>query len=194
VEKPVHNPATPDAACGVAHVCTIQTPLGPMVAASTPMGALAQRGICFLEFDTDERRAGERIGKTTHGAPEVEHRRDECLALLEEELAGYFAGRVREFSVPLALRGTEFQAAVWAQLRRIRYGETVSYSDLAARLGMKNGQRAVGLANGRNPVAIVVPCHRVIERGGGLGGYGGGLERKRLLLELERGSLFQGGS
>ena len=87
--------------------------------------------------------------------------------------------------MPLALAGTPFQRAVWRGLRDIRYGETVSYGDLARRIDRPSAVRAVGLANGRNPISVIVPCHRVIGADGTLTGYGGGIERKRLLLELE---------
>ncbi|GHA13738.1 methylated-DNA--[protein]-cysteine S-methyltransferase [Streptomyces echinoruber] len=103
-----------------------------------------------------------------------------------EQLEAYFAGELKEFTVPLRLEGTPFQRRVWDQLRRIPYGETRSYGDLAAALGSPGASRAVGLANGRNPVGIIVPCHRVIGASGSLTGYGGGLDRKRRLLEFER--------
>lgn len=111
----------------------------------------------------------------------------ECPVLerLARELEEYFAGRRQEFGVPIGARGTDFQQRVWRALRAIPYGSTISYEELARRVGCENGQRAVGGANGANPIAIVVPCHRVIAKGGGLGGYGGGLERKRSLLGLE---------
>lgn len=101
------------------------------------------------------------------------------------QLEEYFCGRRREFDLPLRLRGTEFQRRVWARLLDIRYGETLSYGQLAARVGNPNASRAVGLANGRNPIPILVPCHRVIGADGSLTGYGGGLERKRWLLAHE---------
>jgi len=101
------------------------------------------------------------------------------------QLAEYFAGDRTAFDVPLALAGTPFQRAVWRGLRDIRYGETVSYGDLARRIDRPSAVRAVGLANGRNPISVIVPCHRVIGADGTLTGYGGGIERKRLLLELE---------
>jgi methylated-DNA-[protein]-cysteine S-methyltransferase len=102
-----------------------------------------------------------------------------------EQLAGYFAGERTEFDLPLALAGTPFQRAVWAQLREIPYGETISYGELAERIGRPTASRAVGLANGRNPISIIVPCHRVVGSGGGLTGYGGGIDRKRHLLDFE---------
>jgi len=102
-----------------------------------------------------------------------------------EQLDAYFAGEREDFDLPLALHGTDFQMRVWEQLTRIPYGETISYSQLASRLGDPKLVRAVGLANGRNPVSIIVPCHRVIGADGSLVGYGGGLERKQWLLEHE---------
>jgi methylated-DNA-[protein]-cysteine S-methyltransferase len=102
------------------------------------------------------------------------------------QLAAYFRGELFDFDVPLALRGTPFQLRVWAALQEIPYGETVSYGELAARIGQPGAARAVGLANGRNPIGIIVPCHRVIGADGRLTGYGGGLPRKQQLLSLER--------
>ena len=102
-----------------------------------------------------------------------------------QELDQYFAGRLRAFSVPLDMRGTAFQRQAWEQLRAIPYGETRSYGQQAGALGRPTASRAVGRANGTNPLSIVVPCHRVIRSGGQLGGYGGGLDRKRALLDLE---------
>ncbi len=106
----------------------------------------------------------------------------------EQQLAEYFAGRRRKFTVPLDLRGTPFQRSVWAELQRIPYGETRSYADIARQIRRPRAFRAVGMANHWNPVAIVVPCHRVLATGGGLGGYGGGLRMKEFLLALERGA------
>jgi len=102
------------------------------------------------------------------------------------QLAGYFAGELTEFNVALHLGGTEFQRRVWSALCQIPYGETWSYSQLAGKIGSSKASRAVGLANGRNPVAIIVPCHRVIGADGSLTGYGGGLDRKTWLLSHER--------
>jgi methylated-DNA-[protein]-cysteine S-methyltransferase len=104
-----------------------------------------------------------------------------------EQLAAYFAGRLREFDLPLAPTGTTFQEKVWMELRNIPYAVTISYGELARRIGQPSAFRAVGLANGQNPLSIVVPCHRVIGANGSLTGYGGGLERKKLLLDLEGG-------
>ncbi|MEV4423277.1 methylated-DNA--[protein]-cysteine S-methyltransferase [Patulibacter sp. NPDC049589] len=115
-------------------------------------------------------------------------RDDALFAPLLSELAEYFAGERTTFEAPVAFdRGTPFQRRVWAALLEVPYGETTSYGALAARLGQPGGSRAVGLANGKNPVSIVVPCHRVVGSDGALTGYGGGTERKRFLLDLERG-------
>jgi methylated-DNA-[protein]-cysteine S-methyltransferase len=118
--------------------------------------------------------------------PPDSRRDDDAFAGVADQLAEYFAGDRRDFDLPLELEGTEFQRRVWAQLRAIPYGETISYGELARRVGNPRASRAVGLANGRNPVAVIVPCHRVIAADGGLGGYGGGSERKIHLLDLER--------
>jgi methylated-DNA-[protein]-cysteine S-methyltransferase len=112
-------------------------------------------------------------------------RNDAELAHVVERLDAYFAGTLTDFDLPLAMHGTEFQRRVWASLREIPYGETISYGELARWVGNPKASRAVGLANGRNPVAIVVPCHRVIGADGSLTGYGGGLDRKVWLLEHE---------
>jgi methylated-DNA-[protein]-cysteine S-methyltransferase len=101
------------------------------------------------------------------------------------QLRAYFAGELREFDLALAPDGTPFQQEVWAALREIPYGQTITYSELAAAVGRARAVRAVGAANGRNPISIVIPCHRVIGAGGALTGYGGGLGRKRMLLDLE---------
>ena len=113
------------------------------------------------------------------------------LAEAVRQLTAYFEGELTVFDLPLAPVGTDFQRRVWTQLALIGYGETASYGEIAARLGMTNAaSRAVGLANGRNPIPIVVPCHRVIGANGTLTGYAGGLERKQQLLELEQDALF----
>ena len=110
---------------------------------------------------------------------------------MRRQLSEYFEGRRRDFTVPLDLRGTEFQRRCWEQLLQIPYGKTKSYADIARAVGSPQGFRAVGQANHHNPVAIVVPCHRVLAGGRALGGYGGGLKTKAFLLRLE-GAEFQG--
>jgi methylated-DNA-[protein]-cysteine S-methyltransferase len=122
-------------------------------------------------------------------------RRDNRLfAAATGQLAAYFAGELTEFDLRLAPRGTEFQRRVWAALRAVPYGRTASYGQLAADLGNPGAARAVGMANGRNPIAIVVPCHRVIGTDGRLTGYGGGLDRKRRLLDHEQAVLGRHGA
>ncbi len=134
-------------------------------------------------FFAEHRHAPVDVGRpvTVDEAPEV-------LRQAAGQLEEYFAGARTHFDVPVAARGTDFQQRVWALLRQIPYGQTWTYGHLAAELGSAGASRAVGLANGRNPVSIVVPCHRVIGASGAITGYGGGVERKRVLLDLERGS------
>ena len=113
-------------------------------------------------------------------------RSPEAFREVAEQLKAYFAGDLKEFTVPLAPSGTPFQLAVWTELTKIPYGSTVSYGDIARALGKRLvASRAVGLANGANPISVIVPCHRVIGSDGSLTGYGGGLDRKQLLLQLE---------
>jgi methylated-DNA-[protein]-cysteine S-methyltransferase len=109
------------------------------------------------------------------------------------QLEEYFGGQRTDFDVPMTLAGTPFQRTVWAALREIPYGQTQSYGQLAEQIGRPGAARAVGLANGRNPIGIIVPCHRVVGATGGLTGYGGGLERKQYLLEFEYRSLARNG-
>ena len=111
---------------------------------------------------------------------------DGAFADVVEQLEAYFAGSLTEFDVELQLIGTEFQRRVWAALQTIPYGETRSYGQIAEQIGSPGASRAVGLANGRNPIGIIVPCHRVIGSTGGMTGYGGGVDRKQTLLALEK--------
>lgn len=179
---------TPGRSRGVTMVTTarIDTPLGPMVAGAT------EEGVCLLEFN-DRRMLETQIATVRRAVGVVvpgEHRH---LARLREELGEYFAGRLRRFTVPLHTPGTEFQRKVWTALLEIPYGETRSYDDLARSLGSPGASRAVGRANGSNRIAIVVPCHRVVNKDGRLGGYGGGLRRKEFLLALERAAAPEAG-
>jgi AraC family transcriptional regulator of adaptative response/methylated-DNA-[protein]-cysteine methyltransferase len=169
---------------GQATVCirtlTIPSPVGPLTLGAT------DDAVCLLEF-AEPARAEVQMGALRRwlGAVAVPG----STPLLEQlrcELEAYFAGKLREFTVPLAFPGTPFQASVWSALLRIPYGQTISYEELARRVGRPQAQRAVGLANGRNRIAIVIPCHRVVNKGGQLGGYGGGLWRKQWLLDHER--------
>lgn len=143
------------------------SPLGPLLAGAT------EAGICRLAF-AGRRRPPASTGRNRH------------LDRLESELAAYFSGKLKVFSVPLVVHGTPFQERVWKGLLRIPYGETSSYQALAASAGSPKAQRAVGRANHVNRIAILIPCHRVVRKGGAIGGYGGGLGRKRFLLDLER--------
>ena len=123
-------------------------------------------------------------------SPSGWQQRDEDFEDVVVQLDEYFTGRRRQFDLPLAPEGTPFQQRVWRALLDIPYGETISYGELASRIGQRNASRAVGLANGSNPLPIVIPCHRVIGAGGKLTGYGGGLPIKQQLLTLERGALW----
>lgn len=114
-----------------------------------------------------------------------EQRSCEVLENCKLQLESYFSGELMNFDLPLAPEGTEFQQKVWAELLKIPYGETITYLDLAVRLGDPKCIRAAGTANGKNPIAIVIPCHRVIGAGNKLTGYAGGIWRKKMLLELE---------
>ena len=159
---------------------TIETPIGPMLAGATADAIVlcdfADRPMIAAQLAAVRRR----IGPTVEGhAP--------LLDRLAEQLSEYLAGTRREFDLPIDLPGSGFQDRVWGELLRIPYGRTISYRELAERVGAGNAYRAVGRANGSNRIAIIVPCHRVVAAHGGLGGYGGGLAAKRWLLELEAG-------
>jgi O-6-methylguanine DNA methyltransferase len=158
----------------------LATPIGPMVAAAST------RGLCLLEFGEEERLAMQVAGLRRRFRTAVRPGESPYLDQLRGELPSYFGADLRRFTVPLDARGTPFEERVWAELLRIPYGETRSYEQLAVTLGTPSGQRAVGRANGMNPVVIVIPCHRVVNKSGRLGGYGGGLWRKELLLRLEQ--------
>jgi methylated-DNA-[protein]-cysteine S-methyltransferase len=131
-----------------------------------------------------------RPGAVPEGPPNEKH---PVLAETARQLRAYFAGELREFSLPLDLQGTEFQLRVWHALLRIPYGATESYRNIAVSIDCANAVRAVGAANGANPIPIIVPCHRVIGSSGKLVGYGGGLPLKRRLLELERTTVTRQG-
>jgi AraC family transcriptional regulator of adaptative response/methylated-DNA-[protein]-cysteine methyltransferase len=160
-------------------VATIETPLGPLVA-----GAVS-RGVCLLEYSTPERLESQLERMRRHLGCDTTFGDHPHLEQLRLELAAYFTRELTAFAVPLVIAGTPFQERVWRALLQIPYGETRSYEALARSIGAERGQRAVGHANGTNRLAIVVPCHRVINKSGGLGGYGGELWRKQALLKLE---------
>jgi O-6-methylguanine DNA methyltransferase len=161
----------------------LHSPVGPLFLAASPKGLVA------LEFDARE------PGQQTIRPNPRDLRQESKTVRFEEsgnamrvylrELEEYFDGTRRTFGLPIDLRGTEFQLACWRALLAIPYGETRTYADIARFVGRPQGFRAVGMANNRNPIAIVVPCHRVIASDGTLCGYGGGLDIKRKLLELE---------
>ena len=147
-----------------------------MASVETPIGRLwlggDQRGLARISFE-----------------PGADGEPPEPIVLeARDQLEAYFAGRLERFELPLAPRGTEFQKLVWTAVASIPYGSTATYSEVAVAIGRPRASRAVGAANGRNPLAIVVPCHRIVGAAGGLTGYGGGLERKRALLDLEAGA------
>jgi AraC family transcriptional regulator of adaptative response/methylated-DNA-[protein]-cysteine methyltransferase len=173
---------TPRATSG--HGCIlltwIKSPLGPLVAGAT------DEGVCLVEL-ADRRMLETQLAtvRKLFKSPAVPGT-NQHLRQLAAELKAYFAGTLREFTVPLLYPGTKFQQQVWDALLRIPYGETRSYEALAEKVGVCGGQRPVGRANGLNRISIVIPCHRVIRKNGQLGGYGGGLRRKQYLLDLEK--------
>ena len=154
---------------------TVPSPVGPLLLETD--GTSLTRPAFIDRADADgavESRTG--VGQPDHPV----------LLRVKEQLDGYFLGTLRAFDLPLAPEGSDFQRQVWEELCRIPFGATASYGDIAVRLGLPvSASRAVGLANGANPIAIVIPCHRVIGADGTLVGYGGGLRRKRFLLDLE---------
>lgn len=168
----------PDEATTVT-IRTIDTPIGPMTIGATEgavvMAEFPSRAMMAAQLASVRRR----FGPTAEGDSPL-------LRCTETQLAEYFAGRRRTFDLPIDAPGSPFQERVWAELRLIPYGQTLSYRDLATTVDAAPGWRAVGRANGANRLAIIIPCHRVIATGGGLGGYGGGVAAKRFLLDLER--------
>jgi len=175
------NPAEAAAGGEAVMLDWIPSPVGPLIAGAN------DEGVCLLEF-TDRRMLEAQLATLRRRVGRVlvpgRHR---WLDALRTQLAEYFAGRRRDFDLPLVVRGTPFQEKVWEALLTIPYGETWSYGELASRVGQPGASRAVGTANGMNRIAIVIPCHRVVNADGKLGGYGGGVWRKQILLDLERG-------
>jgi len=159
----------------------LETPLGPLLAGAK------DEGVSLLEY-SDRRTLEQTLSVLQRrlGCPIIPGQHP-LLERVRDELAEYFQGNRHEFTLPLSTRGTAFQKRVWEELRRIPYGQTISYNELARRIGQPTAMRAVANANRLNCVCILIPCHRVIGKDGSLTGYGGGLWRKRLLLELERG-------
>lgn len=151
-----------------------ESPVGPLLLAGDA------KALRCVSFETSKRSAPPQPDWKQGKAPFAE---------VIRQLQAYFCGELKEFDVPLKMEGTEFQLRVWNELRAIPYGETISYAQLAARIGNPQAVRAVGAANGSNPIPIIVPCHRVIGSDGSLTGFGGGLPTKKILLELENKQL-----
>jgi len=154
---------------------TLESAIGPLTVLAS------ESGICSIFFDD------ERDGPCAIGGGAADEAATSVLRRALEQLAQYFEGVRTAFELPLDLAGTPFQMRVWAEVVRIPYGKTASYGELARRVGSASGARAVGGANARNPLPIVVPCHRVVGARGQLTGFGGGLARKAFLLDLESG-------
>jgi AraC family transcriptional regulator of adaptative response/methylated-DNA-[protein]-cysteine methyltransferase len=163
----------------------LETPIGPMLAAAD------DQAIVYLEFASQYGLEKNYATLRKRSKLPVIPGTSGLLTRLKTELEEYFQGVRREFTLPLKFKGTAFQESVWRQLQRIPFGRTASYGDLAKRIGQPTAVRAVAQANARNPLAILVPCHRVIGSDGKLSGYAGGVWRKRLLLELERGGKIE---
>src|ERR1041385_4600854 len=164
-------------------VAWIESPLGPLIAGASG------RGVCFLEFTDRRMLEGQVTTLRRHFKCAVVPGNNEFIDQLKCELGEYFAGSRKKFSVRLEYPGTPFQRKVWNELLKIPYGKITSYEDIAKRVGSPAAVRAVGTANGMNRIAIVIPCHRVVNKNGEMGGYGGGLRRKEALLRLERGEM-----
>ncbi len=153
----------------------IASPIGPLTLIAAD-GRLAGMHMEITRYEPDAGTLGTALDRDA----------EPVLAAAARQLDAYFDGELTSFDLPLTLDGSPFQRTVWAALQNIPYGETISYGELARRIGQPSASRAVGLANGKNPVSIVVPCHRVIGADGSLTGYGGGMDRKRFLLGLEQ--------
>jgi len=173
---------SPGASRGVDRIVVswLESPLGPMVTAAN------DQGICLIEFSDRRMLEAQFAALKRLFSCAIVPGDNPHLRQLKVEIDAYFAGKLRQFSVPLVYPGSAFQLRVWNELRQIPFGETCSYEELGRRIGSPSGQRAVGHANGLNRIAIVIPCHRVVNKSGKLGGYGGGLWRKERLLDLEK--------
>jgi O-6-methylguanine DNA methyltransferase len=164
----------------------IATPLGPMMAKANASGLTS---LVFL--DELQPQPGQPQQRTLPQPDPLEHEATGHLAALDRQLAAYFRGELRAFDLPLAVTGTPYQIRVWQALQCIPFGSSLSYTELARMVdGRPSASRAVGLANGANPIAIVIPCHRVLRTGGGIGGYAAGVWRKQRLLAHEGLGLF----
>jgi AraC family transcriptional regulator of adaptative response/methylated-DNA-[protein]-cysteine methyltransferase len=158
-----------------------ESPLGPIILGAT------EKGLCLCEFT--DRRMLEFQFKTLQKRFDaaIVPGTNQFIKKAQKELNEYFAGKLKKFTVKLVFPGTEFQQKVWSELIRIPYGTTIAYADLAKSVGIPGAVRAVGTANGMNRIGIIIPCHRVVNKSGKLGGYGGGVWRKQWLLDLETG-------
>jgi AraC family transcriptional regulator, regulatory protein of adaptative response / methylated-DNA-[protein]-cysteine methyltransferase len=159
----------------------VASPVGPLITAATA------EAVCLLSFADPDKLVARIDALKARYADSLGTAKSAVLEALHSQLDEYFAGQRREFDLPLTFPGSDFQQCVWSTLLQIPYGQTWSYLDVAVRVADATATRAVGAANGANPIAIVIPCHRVINANGALGGYGGGLWRKEILLDLERG-------
>lgn len=153
---------------------TIASPVGPLRMLAS------DKGLCAVLFQ------GGRNAKVAYDGVLERSEDHPVLKKAEKQMTEYFAGKRKDFDLPLDMKGTVFQLKAWRELQKIPYGQTISYGEQARRVGDVSKARAVGMANGRNPLAIVVPCHRVIGASGDLTGFGGGLKTKQFLLDLER--------
>ncbi len=160
-----------DQAGDVFYYDSVETDLGPMLMVAN------KEGLCSVSFQEGKKR----LIPAENWSHDVKR-----LAETSRQLKAYFSGRLERFDLPLVPTGTTFQKEVWKVLREIPFGETITYGELAGRVGNPQASRAVGNANGRNPIVIIQPCHRVVAAGGKLGGFSSGLHRKRYLLELEK--------
>lgn len=161
-------------------VTLIPSPVGPLLI------GVHEKAIRFLYFTQMERLAEQVMRLQQHGGKPFRNAIHPLHEQLEAELEEYFAGKRQRFSLPMKPVGTSFQMKVWKGLQKIPYGQTWSYEQLAIEIGQPTASRAVGLANGANPLSILIPCHRVVNKNGQLGGYGGGLWRKQILLDVEK--------
>jgi methylated-DNA-[protein]-cysteine S-methyltransferase len=148
-----------------------ESPIGPLT--------LASNGVAITQVEFENGR---------YALPQHPRGDDKVLSQAMRELDAYFAGKLRAFTTPVAPKGTPFQVKAWTALQKIPYGATRTYGQQALAIGAPTASRAVGAANGRNPIPVIIPCHRVIGAGGSLTGFGGGIERKKFLLDLEQGA------
>lgn len=153
--------------------CVYESPIGKLT--------LASNGEAITQVEFEDNR---------YPLPEHPRGDDKILRQARKELDAYFAGKLKDFTVPVAPEGTEFQKKAWKALQKIPYGQTRSYGQQAKVVGNPSASRAVGAANGRNPIPVIIPCHRVIGSNGSLTGFGGGMKRKQFLLDLEQGELL----